>query len=213
MAKFFTDKKDYQRYGLDDSRCSVQRPIGYVELSIVEAKWNIITESRKWGFNRNVKWNFSTPLYIRKLYDCFLLHFSYEDVFRPSLMLVVPFAVLSDAETKVVNELSEKRHPKNVDGNFYGKSDECSCIEACSPLEIAPDLIGYDNEPEGCYFIKQPQTEAEYDLAIQAVLSAFVGNLRYSGNNPDILERIRAATRNLELNFCQDDLCDCPTEK
>lgn len=212
MASFSTDSQDYKRYGLDDSRCSALRPVGSIQLTVESSKW-IIVSVHKWVFTRKIKWTFARPLLVRRLHDRFLLHFTHKDFFLPSLMLLIPFSVLNDGETKALNELSEKRHRKNVNGDFYGISEECGCIGVCSPLETAPNLIGYQEEPEGCYFKKQPQTEAEYELAIQAVLSAITDNLRYSGNDPNILGRIRAATRNIKLDFCQSDLCDYPTQK
>lgn len=215
MVKFSTNSAEYERYGLDDSRCGDERPIGFIQLIIGSSEWMVITEALESKFTGQTKWAFQHPLYVRRLHDRFLVHFTYnfslKDVYRPGIMLLVPFTVLTSAETEVLNKLSEKRHARNIEGDFYGISNECGCIQACTPLEIAPDLIGHQLEPEGCYFTKQPQTTDELKLAIEAVLNAFTHNLRYAGDDPNILRSIRTATRNPMLDFCQDDLCDYPT--
>jgi hypothetical protein len=108
-------------------------------------------------------------------------------------------------------ELAETRHPSNALGDFYAVASECICINACAPVVVAPDLIEYQSEPEGCYFVRQPETKAEIGRAIEAVLSAFVGNLRYGGADPMIIRRIRSVTCDLKLSHCQSDLCDYPT--
>lgn len=210
MAEFHIKEEDYQRYGLDDSRCSVKRPTGLIKLSISKSEWNIEAKIRKSVLNRKIRWTFKKPLVVRQLFDRFLVHLSHEDIFKPSIMVVIPFSVLSKFETELLKEVAEKRYRKNADGDFYGVADECLCINACIPAEIAPDLISYEEKPENCYFKKQPKTKEEFELAVDAVLSAFTKNLRYGGKDIRVLKKIRANTRNLKLNVCQDDLCDYP---
>jgi hypothetical protein len=203
MTTFSIHENDYRRYGLDDSRCGAHRPTGNIKLHIEPSHWQILTETRKWKFD--------VPSLVRKLDDCFLLDLFSKGNLASSLRLLIPLDSLSDIEISTLENLSEKRCPPNVPGDFYGINSDCWCIEACAPLEIAPQLIGYQREPEGCYFSRQPENEFEVEQAIEAVLAS-MGQLRYVGRNATVLKRIRAETRNMTLNFCQDDVCDCPTE-
>ena len=203
MIEFSIHSDDYRRYGLDDRRCSVRRPTGLVLFSIEPSCWRVATETIQWVFG-------SAPS-VRKLHDCFLVHFTNEEILAPGLSLLIPLKALSKIEVEVLEGLSQKRHPGNSVGDFYGIASECGCIGACAPSVIAPELIGYQEQPEGCYFVRQPRTKVETDHAIEAVLGG-MDNLRYGGSNPNVIQRIRAGTRNVSLDFCQDDVCDYPTE-
>ncbi len=125
------------------------------------------------------------------------------------MTLLVPFPALAPEERQLIERRVGQRHPKNAAGDFYGDADRCCCFGACEPVEIAPDLIGYQEEPEGCYFKRQPTTPAEVDQAIDALRYAFVENLRYGGSDPAIVQRLRAMTRNARI--CMSDLCDHPS--
>jgi hypothetical protein len=203
MAEFTIEAGDYERYGLDDPRCNALRPTGTVRLIREPDGWLIEAEGRWWSFARQP--------FVRKLHDRYRLSFYSEERWCTSLWLLAPFEAFSRGETEVLESLAEGKRPKNAPGDFYAVTSDCICIGACAPVEVAPDLMGYQEEPEGCYFARQPQTDEEVGRAIDAVLAAFVDNLRYGGSDPTILGRIRAATRNMTLDFCQDDLCDHPT--
>lgn len=168
-------------------------------------EWRIDEETRQWVF--------PGPTWVHKLHDRFRLDFHPPGELDPSVMRLIPFDALSSDETRAVEALVEPRHPLNAPGDFYGVSSECSCFGACMPAEDTPELVGYQEQPEGCFFTRQPEGKQETDRAVEAVLLAFVENLRYGGSDPSVLSRIRAATRNLTLDFCQDDLCDYPREE
>lgn len=81
-----------------------------------------------------------------------------------------------------------KRTPLNAEGDFYVEKD--MCIACMAPEDAAPDLMGYDHDT-GCYFKKQPETDEELDQAIEAVEVSCIEALRYCGNNPQIIQRLR----------------------
>jgi hypothetical protein len=82
-----------------------------------------------------------------------------------------------------------ERTPLNAEGDFYVVKD--CCITCMTPHHEAPELMGMD-EATGCYFRRQPQTAEEIGHAIEAVRVSCVEALRYAGNDPKILERLRA---------------------
>jgi hypothetical protein len=79
--------------------------------------------------------------------------------------------------------------PLNAEGDFYVVKD--TCLTCMAPHHEAPELMGLD-EATGCYFRRQPQTPEEVGHAIEAVWVSCVEALRYAGNDPEILERLRA---------------------
>ena len=81
-----------------------------------------------------------------------------------------------------------ERTPLNAEGDFYVEKD--SCLACMAPEYVAPNLMGYDDET-GCYFKKQPETQAEFEQAIEAVEVSCICALRYSGNDPQIIQRLR----------------------
>src|ERR671939_176738 len=92
----------------------------------------------------------------------------------------------------VVKDMSKPkfdRTPLNVEGDFYVVKD--TCITCMAPHHEAPELMGLD-EATGCYFRRQPQTLEEVEHAIEAVWVSCVEALRYAGNDPEILARLRA---------------------
>ena len=88
-----------------------------------------------------------------------------------------------------MSETKFERTPLNAAGDFYVVKD--SCITCMAPHHEAPELMGLD-EVTGCYFRRQPQTAEEIAHAVEAVRFSCVGALRYSGDDPEILERLRA---------------------
>jgi len=82
-----------------------------------------------------------------------------------------------------------QRTPLNAKGDFYVEKD--TCLICMAPEHEAPELMGYD-EGIGCYFKRQPRTPEELSHAIEAVWVSCVAALRYAGDDPVILERLRA---------------------
>lgn len=86
-----------------------------------------------------------------------------------------------------------KRKPErtslNSEGDFYVEKD--TCLHCCVPASEVPELIGFD-DASGCYFKRQPQTPEELERAVEAVWMSCVEALRYAGEDPAILERLRA---------------------
>lgn len=82
-----------------------------------------------------------------------------------------------------------ERTPLNAEGDFYVEKD--TCLICMAPEHEAPELMGYD-KGTGCYFKRQPATPEELEHAIEAVWVSCVEALRYAGNDPVILERLRA---------------------
>ena len=201
MAKFTTAVEDYERYGLDDPRCNTRRAIG-----------NIYLLFQLDGFQCKIdddELTFEVLSSVQKLHDRYRIEFRSEDILGTRIMFLVPFEALSDAESSFLEQNAVRRHTENSQGDFYGVEGHCLCFDACVPVELAPGLIGYRDDPGDCFFRRQPQSDDEKKLAVEAVLSA-MDNLRYGGSDITILRRIRAATRNMNLDFCQDDICDFP---
>lgn len=84
---------------------------------------------------------------------------------------------------------NRERTPLNAKGDFYVEKD--TCLICLAPESEAPELMGYDEET-GCYFKRQPRTPEELGHAIEAVWVSCVAALRYAGDDPVILERLRA---------------------
>jgi hypothetical protein len=90
-----------------------------------------------------------------------------------------------------------KAYPANAPGDFYVQNDEC--ITCRAPESVAPDLIGFFEDPSGtnarshCYFKKQPQTVGEIDRAVKAVYANCCGSYRYAGSNRDIKKKLKKA--------------------
>jgi hypothetical protein len=92
----------------------------------------------------------------------------------------------------------------NATGSFYSVKD--CCIICLAPESVAPDLMRLYEDPSGtnrmshCFFTRQPETAEEIDHAIAAMNISCVQNLRYAGDDPEILKRL------CELGC--GDLCD-----
>ena len=82
-----------------------------------------------------------------------------------------------------------ERTPLNSEGDFYVIKD--TCLACMAPESVAPELMGYDRET-GCYFKQQPRTPGEVDHAVEAVWVSCVEALHYSGDDPAVLEQLRA---------------------
>ncbi len=77
----------------------------------------------------------------------------------------------------------------NVPGPFYVSRDECMACGA--PEHEAPELMAFDEERFSCYFRRQPETPEEVEHAIRAVWASCCRAVRYAGNDPKILKRLR----------------------
>ena len=82
-------------------------------------------------------------------------------------------------------------HPRNAPGPFY--VEDGYCISCDAPRSEAPDLMGTDDGEGGyhCYFRKQPQTRDETERAVRACRVSCTQAVRYAGNDPAILDRLR----------------------
>ena len=89
------------------------------------------------------------------------------------------------------------RHPLNAPGPFYVEDGDC--IECRGPQGKAPALIGFFEEPPSlrgcnhCYIRQQPRTSQEVDAMVQAILSSLCSGLRYCGDDPAVLQRLKQA--------------------
>jgi hypothetical protein len=86
------------------------------------------------------------------------------------------------------SQTNRERTPLNADGDFYVEAG--TCLWCMAPDKEAPELMGFE-KPEGCFFRRQPKAGEDIDHAINAVRASCVEALRYAGNDPTILERLR----------------------
>jgi hypothetical protein len=97
-------------------------------------------------------------------------------------------------------------HPKNAPGPFYVVNE--ACITCGLPLVAAPDLFPTGAELEQanhCYFKRQPSGDPEIGAAVEAVVTACCGSLRYGGTEASILELLRSKNG---AQFCDHPLAD-----
>lgn len=89
------------------------------------------------------------------------------------------------------------RYPDSVPGPFYVAAD--SCITCALPPETAPKNITWDDSyqssgcvgcPEHCRVSKQPETDDELELMIEAVYGSCVSAIRYCGTDEYTLMRL-----------------------
>ena len=83
---------------------------------------------------------------------------------------------------------NRKRHPLNVEGDFFVEYDMCLACDA--PYSEAPKLMEYDKNMH-CYFKRQPQTPKEFEHAINAVRVSCIEAVAYGGNDPEILNKVK----------------------
>ena len=86
--------------------------------------------------------------------------------------------------------MKKERAKENIAGPFYAVAMEYDC--ACGlPEGEAPDLIrmselrGYQS-----YFYKQPESPEEISRAIHAINICPIHDLRYGGQDPEIIKRV-----------------------
>ena len=101
----------------------------------------------------------------------------------------------------------EDRYPDSLPGPFYVAAD--SCIICALPPETAPANITWDDAyqssgcegcPEHCRVSKQPETDDELNLMIEAAYGSCVSAIRYCGTDDYTLRRLT------ELGL--SDVCD-----
>jgi hypothetical protein len=102
--------------------------------------------------------------------------------------------------------MSQKRdrYDENAPGPFYVEKD--MCIICMAPEAAAPELMGFFEDTSGshrrshCYFQRQPSTAEEVDHALEAIRVACCGALRYAGEDPLILARLRETGHNRQCD-------------
>lgn len=80
----------------------------------------------------------------------------------------------------------------NAARDFYVEDE--MCIACAAPEHEAPDLMAHEEGGKisyQCYFRRQPTTLAEQGQAIRAVWASCCGAVRYKGNDPGILKRLK----------------------
>ena len=82
----------------------------------------------------------------------------------------------------------KERFPRNVEGPFFVENGYC--MTCMAPEHEAPDLMGFDQEANHCYFKKQPATAEELERATRAVWASCCGAVQYSGSDPNVNRRI-----------------------
>jgi len=109
------------------------------------------------------------------------------------------------------------RFPKNAPGAFYtlghlnhegtwcGRCLSCNCPEEEAPTLLAP-LTETNSDT---YFVRQPETEAEIEQACCAIEVCCVDALRYGGQDPRILARLKR-TGNCDYSISEDGIVTGP---
>ena len=60
----------------------------------------------------------------------------------------------------------EEKNPLNITGKFY---NDLSCIDCDLCREIAPNVFTRDDDEGLSYVYKQPQTQEDLELAVEAM--------------------------------------------
>jgi hypothetical protein len=80
------------------------------------------------------------------------------------------------------------RFHKNPPGPFYTTGE---CLACTMPEAVAPSLLAEINDDNGdTYFMRQPETPEEVDLACRAAFVCCVGSIRYGGHDSNIIRRL-----------------------
>lgn len=81
-----------------------------------------------------------------------------------------------------------KSYQKNCRGDFIVVDGECMlCL---LPELEAPELMQSDDV--SCYFIRQPKSSIEIEMAISAIAVSCYSAVMYVGSNKDIIEKLKA---------------------
>ena len=96
--------------------------------------------------------------------------------------------------------LHPNRTKENCSGPFYTVDIGCDC--GCGlPEEFAPSLLQNTNDRRRqTYFFKQPESQAEVELAINVVNLCPIHDIRYGGKDPEIIAQISAGKSDYEVN-------------
>lgn len=111
---------------------------------------------------------------------------SYEPIVATYLGAALTFVACVLVERWRRHAYLEAPDPRNAPGDFFVAAD--ACLLCTAPEHEAPDLIR--TEEDGCYFFKQPTTEAELDRATRAVFVACCDAVRYVGKDPRVLQQL-----------------------
>jgi hypothetical protein len=77
---------------------------------------------------------------------------------------------------------------KNAPGPFYTTGE---CLSCGAPEEEAPDLLApLDADNYDTFFVRQPATPEEVELACRAAEVCCVSAVRYAGTDPVIITRL-----------------------
>jgi ribosomal protein S18 acetylase RimI-like enzyme len=69
---------------------------------------------------------------------------------------------------------------------------EPDCCTRCGvPEHVAPTLFAFVPDSTGCHLVRQPQTDRELEQMVEVLHAQDLGCIRYRGNAPDVLARIR----------------------
>jgi hypothetical protein len=80
------------------------------------------------------------------------------------------------------------RLQKNVPGAFYTTGE---CLSCTLPESEAPTLLApLDEENSDTFFLRQPATAEETEMACRAALVCCVSAIRYGGDDPCIIRRL-----------------------
>lgn len=86
--------------------------------------------------------------------------------------------------------MSIKPHPRNIPGDFFV---EDTCCITCGVWELLnTDMIGWDSGPDGshCFVRRQPVTQREDDVMVEAVVMAEADCFHYQGEDIGILQKL-----------------------
>lgn len=88
-----------------------------------------------------------------------------------------------------VSSIPMRHHKRDDKGEFYVEPD--CCLLCGVPEAIAPDL--FETGENHCWVKRQPDSKTDFDKAIEAMWSAEVDCIRYSGSEKTILRRLGEA--------------------
>lgn len=79
--------------------------------------------------------------------------------------------------------------PTSAAGDFFV---EHNCCTSCGvPQVVAPDLVGWVEEPlNHCFWKKQPESPGELERAFKIFDGQELGCHRYAGSDPEIQKRV-----------------------